>query len=183
MTINKILTASFVLGALAFSSVNAEEVKSKQNIKSQEKITIKKTNKEDCISKMFKEMDKDNDGFVTKKEHKKYLEKKFEELDTNKDGVITKEEFIIKEKIKTNKKGTKIEYKSDLIFKEIDKNEDGKIKKKEYIKFKQKEFEKLDKDGDKKVSFEEFKAIKQNKSIKNKETSKEKVKIKEEIKK
>lgn len=183
MTINKILTASFVLGALAFSNVNAEEVKQQNNMKSQEKIVAKKADKEDCANKMFKNIDENNDGFITKKEYKNHLEERFKEMDKNNDGVITEDEFLIKEKTKKNKNGEEKEFKCKEIFKEMDKNGDGKIKEKEYIKFKEKEFEKMDKDGDKKISFEEFKSFKEEKiqnkqRIKQKATKKEKKQMK-----
>ncbi len=178
---NKILTASFVLGALAFSSVNAEEIKEKQtSVKTQQKMNMKNSGKEDFMNKMFKEMDKDNDGFVTKKEHKEYLEKRFNELDKNKDGVLTEDEFVIKnKKAKKENKGDKkgeCPYRGEKAFKSLDKNGDGKITKKEFVKAQQKNFKEMDKNDDGKISYEEFSGFKEEKMKAKKDMKKKEMK-------
>ena len=41
----------------------------------------------------FKKADKDNDGFISKKEHEQCSNTKFSKMDLNKDGKISKEEM------------------------------------------------------------------------------------------
>ena len=177
--INKILTIGFVLGALVFNNANAEEANKKQaSTKTQQKVNTKKAGKEDFACKMFKEMDKDNDGFVSKKEHKEFLEKKFNELDKNKDGVLNKDEFVIKNKNckkgnKNCKKEKECPYRGEKAFNALDKNSDGKITKKEFMKAKKKNFKEIDKNKDGKISREEFSSFKPEmpkaeKEVKNK---------------
>ena len=164
--INKILTIGFVLGALVFNNANAEEANKKQaSTKTQQKVNAKKADKEDFACKMFKEMDKDNDDFVSKKEHKEFLEKRFNELDKNKDGVLTKDEFVIKNKNckkgnKNCKKEKECPCRGEKAFDALDKNGDDKITKKEFMRAKKKNFKEIDKNKDGKISREEFSSFK-----------------------
>ena len=45
------------------------------------------------MDKYFKKIDKNNDGFISKKEYRKYSKTKFSEMDLNNDLKISKEEM------------------------------------------------------------------------------------------
>lgn len=62
---------------------------------------------------MFKKMDADGDGVVTKAEADAFHEKKFGEIDANKDGKITKEEQDAHRKQMREKRQKRKEEKSD----------------------------------------------------------------------
>lgn len=183
MKMNKILAASFVLGALAFSQANAQQAKTKPEAKTQQKVV---KSEKDFNTKFFEEIDSDKDGFISKKEYKKSLEKRFEELDKNKDKVLTKDEFVIKEKCecdktKASKKTDKececdcdCPFRGEKAFAELDENNNGKVTKREFVKAKMQNFEKMDADKDGKISKVEFKAFHE---VKTKEMKK-KVEVK-----
>lgn len=159
---NKILAVSFVLGALAFNSANAVELKGKEvNTKIQQKVNSKKAEKDGFMKKM----DKNGDGVVSKKEHKQFLKEMFNELDKNKDKVLTQDEFVIKGK-------KKCPFMNEEAFKNLDKNSDGRLTKKEFVKGKEKEFKNMQANKD---------ALNSKKDVLN--SKKEEMKAKKELNK
>lgn len=167
----KILATGFILSTLAFSGINAQEVKTKSAPKTQHK--VKATEKGNMKTKMFNEIDADKDGLISKKEHKKFMETRFEELDKNKDSVLAKDEFIIKNNNKNkNVKSAECPFRGGKAFESLDKNTDGKITKKEFAKTKEEHFKEMDANKDGKISLEEFS------SFKVKEIKKESLKTK-----
>jgi Ca2+-binding EF-hand superfamily protein len=89
---------------------------------------------------MFKRLDLNNDGKITKAEASQARTKWFAMVDTNKDGTITQAEA---QKGKEARKGQHIEE----MFKRLDKNKDGRITKQE-SDLPEKRFSKLDKNND-----------------------------------
>ena len=58
----------------------------------------------DFQGKWFKEIDSNNDGFITKDEINSYSNKKFDEIDTDKNGKICKKELMEYRKVMREKK-------------------------------------------------------------------------------
>ncbi len=108
----------------------------------------------ECAGGMFKEMDKNGDGAISKKEFDAFHSAHFKELDTNKDGKITQDELDAvhdkmmergKERFQDRFDATDINHDGALSkdeaeigmpmlfahFDEIDTNKDGKISKEE----------------------------------------------------
>jgi Ca2+-binding EF-hand superfamily protein len=106
--------------------------------------------------KMFREMDANNDGVVTKKEFDAFHNKMFKEMDANGDGKITHEEMEAMHK----KMAGKMQEHFKQRFDEADANHDGALSKEEAQKMPMvaQHFDEIDTNHDGKVTMDEIKA-------------------------
>jgi len=130
---------------------------------------------EQALREAFKRADSNGDGILSVEEYQKILQEHNirstkeeivnlkESADKNVDGYITKSEIAVGQ----GKTGTNMEQKADMAFKLMDRNNDGYVTKQEMLnttkKLNQKQvsavFARNDKDGDGKLSKEEFKEM------------------------
>ena len=96
-------------------------------------------------NQLFKSMDANKDGTVTKQEYLDHHAKKFDAMDKNKDGKITADEMPTKNKGKPN-----------ALFDEMDVNKDGTVTKQEYLDYYAKKFDASDKNKDGKLTTDEL---------------------------
>ena len=89
---------------------------------------------------MFKQIDKNGDGYITKKEFKEFsenfqlgldIDKMFEDIDLDMNGAINYSEFIA---AIMNEKAAKNPDRIKAAFKFFDQNNDGVISKEDFIK-------------------------------------------------
>jgi len=106
--------------------------------------------------KMFKEMDANNDGVVTKKEFDAFHNKMFKEMDANGDGKITREEMEAMHKKMAGQTQERFKQRFD----EADANHDGALSKEEAQKMPMvaQHFDEIDANHDGKVTMDEIKA-------------------------
>ncbi len=105
----------------------------------------------------FKEMDKNGDGVVSKKEFDAFHNEHFKEMDTNKDGKITREEMNAVHK----KMMDKCDVSFDTRFDDSDINHDGALSKDEAgigMPMLFKHFDEIDANKDGKITKEEIAA-------------------------
>jgi len=130
---------------------------------------------EQALREAFKRADSNGDGILSVEEYQKILQEHNirstkeeivnlkESADKNVDGYITKSEIAVGQ----GKTGTNMEQKAEMAFKLMDRNNDGYVTKQEMLnttkKLNQKQvaavFARNDKDGDGKLSKEEFKEM------------------------
>eukprot|EP00090_Calanus_glacialis_P012501 TRINITY_DN21083_c0_g1_i2.p1 TRINITY_DN21083_c0_g1~~TRINITY_DN21083_c0_g1_i2.p1 ORF type:complete len:161 (-),score=57.30 TRINITY_DN21083_c0_g1_i2:469-951(-) len=130
---------------------------------------------ESALRMAFKRADSNGDGILSVEEYQKILQEHNisttkqeivnlkETADKNVDGYITKSEIVVGQ----SKVGTSMEQKAEMAFKLMDRNNDGYITKQEMLgttkKLNEKQvsavFARNDKDGDGKLSKEEFKEM------------------------
>ena len=97
---------------------------------------------------MFKSMDTDGDGRVSRAEHAAGSQKMFMEADASHDGNISLAEMeAYQTKLKTDQPG-KDEMSAGEIFKKCDKNQDGQVSEAEHAAHADKMFTKMDTDSD-----------------------------------
>ena len=110
-------------------------------------------------AEMFKRLDKDGDGKVSKEEAPERMKQNFETLDKNSDGFLTPDE-IRRPGGGPGGPGGPGGNRPDAaeMFKRLDKNSDGKISKDEAPERMAQNFDKIDGNSDGSISLEELKA-------------------------
>ncbi len=112
---------------------------------------------------MFDKFDTDNDGRISKDEMRAGTDKMFADVDTNKDGFISKEEMEAHHKAMHDKMRDKMRDKMQERWKAADKDGDGALSKAEIDAAKMthlsRDFDKLDKNKDGKLSPDEIRAM------------------------
>jgi Ca2+-binding EF-hand superfamily protein len=110
----------------------------------------------DFADKMFKEMDSNNDGAVSKAEFDAFHEKHFKEVDTNHDGKISHEEMDAAH----NNMKEQARDKFEARFNESDTNHDGALTKDEAKKMPMisEHFDEIDANHDGRVSLDEIRS-------------------------
>lgn len=111
------------------------------------------------MNPMFTQFDKDKDGKISQAELKEGMDKLFVEIDTNKDGSITKDEMQAHHKLMHEKHQGAMQERWKL----ADKDADGLLSKAEAesgdMPRLARDFDKLDKNKDGKLSHEEAEAL------------------------
>lgn len=113
--------------------------------------------------RMFKDMDANNDGTVTKKEFSSFNDQRFKDMDANKDGKVTREEMdAYADKMREQMRGQMQEHFKQR-FNEADANHDGALSKDEAQKMPMvsQHFDEIDANKDGKVTIDEIRAAHQ----------------------
>ena len=112
---------------------------------------------------MFDRFDTDKDGRISKDEMRAGTDKLFAEADTNKDGFISKEEMAAHHKAMHDQMHERMQDKMQERWKAADKDGDGALSKAEVDAAKMnrlsRDFDKLDKNKDGKLSPDEIRAM------------------------
>ncbi len=112
---------------------------------------------------MFDRFDTDKDGRLSKDEMRAGIDKVFTEADTNKDGFVSKEEMTAQHKAMHQKMHERMRDKMQERWKAADKDGDGALSKAEVDAAKMhhlsRDFDKLDKNKDGKLSSDEVRAM------------------------
>ncbi len=109
--------------------------------------------------KLFKDMDSNNDGAISKAEFEAFHAKRFKDIDSNGDGKITREEL----QIQFRKMAERSRESFREHFNEADVNHDGALSREEAknIPMLAKHFDEVDSNKDGKVTAEEMAAVMQ----------------------
>ena len=117
----------------------------------------------DMAEKMFKAMDSNTDGMVTREEFSTFGDNKFKEMDVNGNGQITLEEMKAGHR-KMMSGGRQMDNDSSQgdmaqkMFKAMDTNSDGMVTREEFRTFGDKKFKEMDVNGNGQITLEEMKA-------------------------
>jgi Ca2+-binding EF-hand superfamily protein len=104
-------------------------------------------------ARFFKKFDLNHDGRVSLREFRRVTGGRFDQMDANKDGKVSVDELIKYARAKRTERRNRIMAR-------IDSNKDGVISKKEFVAFRMKnldrQFSRLDKDGNGSISSDEL---------------------------
>jgi len=121
----------------------------------------------DFSNKIFSKYDKNDDGYVSKKEHFNIALERFKRCDDNDDGQISKEE------LEDSRISKMMPSFVDNYFKHNDHNNDGFVSKNEIIKQTKVNFEQSDKNKDKRLTKQEMKEFKAQRRFNSVDTNKD----------
>ncbi len=107
-------------------------------------------NDEQMHSYLFDKFDSDEDDFITKAEYMDFIDERFLKMDTNRDGTITRGDLY------DSRFYTFLPELAQAVFRDSDTDMDTFITKDEMIKAEEARFEKMDLNGDGKLSRDEF---------------------------
>lgn len=96
---------------------------------------------------LFRKIDQDSDGKISKQEYLDAVAGKFAKRDTSNDGILSREEILTVDKIDAEK-----------FIKKIDRDKDGTVVKKEFMDTAAKQFHTLDKNADGYIDAKEWRA-------------------------
>lgn len=139
-----LITGSFCLSTSPMLFGEAPPPPSEKNAKEEKKSDARR---ERFPEELFKKMDADNDGKVSKEEFMKSAEERFSKFDGNNDGFLEKED--VPEKVRERIAQKKPQLKGGA-------NTGGKISKEAFLQMNAKRFEKMDSNNDGFIDKTEF---------------------------
>lgn len=128
-------------------------------------------------NKIFSKYDRNEDGYINKKEHLSIAMKRFERADDNEDGKVTREE------LKDNRFTKRFPNLVDNYFAQNDLDNNGSVTKAEIIASTKKEFKLSDTNNDNKLSKNEMKDYRVDSRFRSVDTNKDGVISTDEYKK
>jgi len=107
-------------------------------------------NDQEMHSYLFDKFDTNEDGVITHEEYMEFIDERFDKMDTDGSGTITKENLY------DSRFYTFLPELAEAVFRDSDLDQSGTITREEMLKAEEARFKMMDKNGDGKLSKDEF---------------------------
>jgi len=107
-------------------------------------------NDQQMHSYLFNKFDANEDGVITKAEYMEFIDERFDKMDTDDNGTITKEDLY------ESRFYTFLPELAEAVFRDSDIDQSGTITRDEMIKAEEARFKMMDKNGNDKLTKDEF---------------------------
>ena len=107
-------------------------------------------NDQEMHSYLFNKFDANEDGIINHEEYMEFIDERFDKMDTDGNGTITKEDLY------DSRFYTFLPELAEAVFRDSDLDQSGTIIREEMLKAEEARFKMMDKDGDNKVTKDEF---------------------------